>query len=89
MADFFPKAARVMSEEWFMLLSKLAYLRYNFRHFRAARLPPWADEDAVFTERVEHITELLHQLNEEGQEGEHVQLLFARFQSATRDPYLI
>ena len=57
--DMMPLATRVRSVAWFNLLSKVAFLRYNYRHFHAKRLPKWSDRDALLAERLETLSEIV------------------------------
>ena len=48
----FPQEARRMSLSWFNLLAKLAYFRYNYRHFHCTTSPVWTEEDSLLAERL-------------------------------------
>ena len=43
----FPPQTTGMSEDWFVFLSRLAFLRINFVHFNGPSLPGWAQHDAL------------------------------------------
>ena len=49
----FPTEVRHMSLQWFNLLAKLTYFRYNYRHFHAKAMPSWTDMDSLLAERIE------------------------------------
>ena len=44
-----------MSLPWFNLLAKLAYFRYNYRHFHCKSSPAWTEEDSLLAERLDDI----------------------------------
>ena len=48
----FPPETRRMSLSWFDLLAKLAYFRYNYRHFHCKTSPVWTEEDSLLAERL-------------------------------------
>ena len=56
-----------MALPWFRLLSSLAFLRVNYRHFNGTFLPPWAQGDALPAERLDEMTSLITMMA--GQEG--------------------
>ena len=60
--DFFPKASRRMCLEWFELLARLSYMRFNYRHFNHSVLPTFTDGDALLTERIENLIILTREL---------------------------
>ena len=64
--DMFPDQARNISPEWFALCSKVAFLRFNYRHFHAGRSPPWCDGDPLMAERLDHLAAQLRLMADEG-----------------------
>ena len=50
-----PREAKRMSPSWFNLLAKLAYFRYNYRHFHCKSSPAWTEEDSLLAERLDDI----------------------------------
>ena len=61
--SFYPGASRRMSMEWWLLLMKVCYMRYNYRHFNHATLPSWSEGDVLLSERMDalvSITRALH-----------------------------
>ena len=53
--EMFPRAARRMSREWLDILSVLALLGYNYRHFHHRLFPKWTENDSLMAERVENL----------------------------------
>ena len=53
--EMLPDAARLMSSDWFDVLSALIFLRYNYRHFHQRLLPSWSESDALLAERIENL----------------------------------
>jgi hypothetical protein len=51
-----------MSPRVFMRISKITFLRYNYRHFHAKLLPAWAEEDALLAQRVENVLRMMRAL---------------------------
>ena len=88
LADFFPQSARIMGHQWFMLLSRLAFLRFNFRHFRSGKLPTWSERDALLAERLENVSDLMQRLSADASLDAVVGLLFQGFQRALTDDYV-
>ncbi|CAK0847656.1 unnamed protein product [Prorocentrum cordatum] len=64
--DMFPDQARNVSPEWFALCSKVAFLRFNYRHFHAGRSPPWCDGDPLMAERLDRLAAQLRPMADEG-----------------------
>eukprot|EP00435_Cladocopium_sp_Y103_P075461 s20_g58.t1 len=56
--NFFAKEATNISEPWWVFVSNLAFLRFNYRHFHKQGLPAWAREDTLVFEQVESIMKL-------------------------------
>ena len=75
MKDMFPRSSRGMSLAWFNVVAKLAYLRFNYRHFNHNNLPLWTEADSLLAERIENLVLLTKalRLTDETQE------LFAAF----------
>ena len=65
MKDMLPNAARLVSLEWFQMLSKLAFMRYNYRHFHHRLLPSWAESDALIAERLDNICQAARAMHDE------------------------
>ena len=65
MKEMLPDAARLLSLEWFETLSKLAFMRYNYRHFHHRLLPSWAESDSLIAERLDNICQAARALNDE------------------------
>ena len=42
-----------MSLQWWTLLMKVCYMRYNYRHFNHATLPSWTEGDVLLSERMD------------------------------------
>ena len=53
--EMLPPTSRTVSPRWFSLLSKLAFLRFNFRHWHQNFCPTWTESDALLAERVENL----------------------------------
>ncbi|CAK0788185.1 unnamed protein product, partial [Prorocentrum cordatum] len=53
-----PRGARTVSLRWFNVLGQLAFLQFNYRHYGAGRLPPWAERDALLAQRLEAVVML-------------------------------
>jgi len=63
LTSFYPPAARRMDKTWWLLLMKVCYMRYNYRHFNHSTLPTWTEGDALLSERMDalaSITRALH-----------------------------
>ena len=60
--DFFPKASRRMSLQWWNLLARLSYMRFNYRHFNHSVLPTFTDGDALLAERIENLVALTREM---------------------------
>ena len=65
MKEMFPDAARLVSLEWFEMLSKLAFMRYNYRHFHHLLLPSWTETDSLIAERLDNICEAARAMHDE------------------------
>ena len=65
MKDMLPNAARLVSLEWFEMLSKLAFMRYNYRHFHHRLLPSWAESDSLIAERLDNICQAARAMHDE------------------------
>ena len=63
--DMLPNAARMVSLEWFEMLSKLAFMRYNYRHFHHRLLPSWAESDSLIAERLDNICQAARAMHDE------------------------
>lgn len=66
--DMFPDQARNISPEWFALCSKVAFLRFNYRHFHAGQCPGWCHDDPLLAERVDHLAAQLRLMADQGLE---------------------
>ena len=51
----FPSVARSLGADWFKLLAKIAYFRYNYRHFHCHSSPAWTEQDSLVAERLDDI----------------------------------
>ena len=69
-----------MSERYFKMVSQILFLRHNLRHFAGGYLPPWAREDSLLAQRLDHIAATARALAEN---GTVVDLLFEAFQENT------
>ena len=56
----FPKKSQHMSLAWFNLLAKLAYFRFNYRHFHGQSSPAWTEDDSLLAERLGDIRAVLY-----------------------------
>ena len=65
MKDMLPTAARLVPLEWFEMLSKLAFMRYNYRHFHHRLLPSWAESDSLIAERLDNICQAARAMHDE------------------------
>jgi hypothetical protein len=65
MKEMLPDAARLVSLEWFEMLSKLAFMRYNYRHFHHRLLPSWAESDSLIAERLDNICQAARAMHDE------------------------
>ena len=65
MLDLFPRSARLISLEWFSLLSALSFLRDNYRHLHAALLPNWTEADSLLSERIDNLAAAARVLSED------------------------
>ncbi|CAK0816375.1 unnamed protein product [Prorocentrum cordatum] len=73
-----PRGARTVSLRWFNVLSQLAFLRFNYRHYGTGCLPPWAVRDALLAQRLEAVVMLGVELEDD--DGlDHLKHLFAPF----------
>ena len=54
-----------MTLGWWTLLSKLAYFRYNYRHFNGSSLPTWCRGDSLLAQRVDALVSLARALSAE------------------------
>ena len=64
MQEMFPDAARDVSMEWYRMLAKLSFLRYNFKlHHKL--LPTWCERDALLAEKLENMCVAARAMREE------------------------
>lgn len=75
--EMLPEPSRCMSERYFRLVSQILFLRHNLRHFAGGYLPPWAREDSLLSQRLDHIAASARTLAES---GTVLDLLFQPFQ---------
>ena len=75
--EMLPDGARSMAEAWFHMLSMVAFLRHNIRHFRCGSLPSWCGGDSLLAQRLDGLAACLTALEEGG--GDHLQPLFEPF----------
>ena len=69
-----------MSLRWFNVLSQLAFLRFNYRHYGTGCLPAWAERDSLLAQRLETVVMLGVELDEtEGASLDHLRHLLAPF----------
>ena len=61
----FPAQARSMSEDWFVFLSHLAFLRVNYLHFNGPSLPGWAKHDALLKESSDALLHIATSFNQD------------------------
>ena len=55
LSSMFPDGSRCITLEWFTLLSNLAFLRFNYRHFHTGLLASWTEGDSLMSERLENL----------------------------------
>ena len=48
-----PAQARCLTLPWFMVLSRIAFLRHTYRHCNASYLPAWTRGDSLLSERID------------------------------------
>ncbi|CAK0817381.1 unnamed protein product, partial [Prorocentrum cordatum] len=73
-----PRGARALSLRWFNVLSQLAFLWFNYRHYGTGCLPPRAERDALLAQRLEAVVTLGVELEDD--DGlEHLKHVFAPF----------
>ena len=77
MLEMMPSASRCMSERFFKLISQIIFVRHNLRHYSGGYLPPWAREDSLLAQRLEHIAMTARALAESGTVAD---LIFEPFQ---------
>ena len=56
--SFYPAAARRVSRDWWELLMKVCYMRFNRRHFNRATLPTWTAGDVLLAERMDALASI-------------------------------
>lgn len=78
--EMLPGPSRCMSERYFKMVTQILFLRHNLRHFAGGYLPPWAREDSLLAQRLDHIAATARALAEN---GTVVDLLFQSFQENT------
>ena len=74
--EMIPDGARVVSIDWFTMLAKLCFLRFNYRHFHMRLMPTWTENDSRLCERVENLASVLNLLGDDSVEAG---LLFGPF----------
>ena len=75
-----PRSARTLSLRWFNMLSQLAFLRFNYRHYSSCGLPPWAEQDSLLAQRLESAAMFAAALDDtSGTSLDHLKPLFAPF----------
>ena len=52
----FPTEATQLRMDWFNFLARIAYFRYNDRHFYCQSGPAWTEHDSLVGERLEDIS---------------------------------
>ena len=77
LVNMFPKSARVISLPWFTLLSNVAFMRFNFRHFHKALTADWTEGDSLLSERMENLAAATRAMQED---DESLSELFDPFQ---------
>ena len=77
LVSMFPKSARVISLSWFTLLSNVAFMRFNFRHFHRALTANWTEGDSLLSERMENLAAATRAMQED---DESLSELFDPFQ---------
>ena len=85
--SFYPPAARRMDRTWWLLLMKVCYMRYNYRHFNHSTLPTWTEGDALLSERMDALASITRALHNAagGGDDECIRALQDSFaQAATR-----
>ena len=74
-----PPSARVISPQWFRVLSLLMFVRYNFNHFRVSH-PGLVDADPLMAQRLETMEMLLQAIgNDDDTSLNHLSPLFELF----------
>ena len=53
MKSMLPQGAQRISPEWFEIVSMIAFLRHNYKHFSADSLPSWCRRDSLLAQRIE------------------------------------
>ena len=81
--DMFPAGARTVTPAWFKMCSAIAFLRYNYRHVHADRLPTWSHGDAILAERLQDLAMIMPRL---ASDNDSVALLSRPFQPAEHTP---
>ena len=79
--DMLPRGARRVSLRWFRVLSKICFLRYNYRLFNDRRsAPPWTEGGALVAEEVGHLALLVQAASERNTaQTTHLEPLFHAF----------
>ena len=52
----FPTEATQLGMDWLNFLARIAYFRYNDRHFYCQSGPAWTEQDSLVGERLEDIS---------------------------------
>lgn len=66
-----PSEARCVSQRWFQILSRLAFLRHNIRHYQAGSTAPWADGDPLLSQRIQFFEDCARLLQQTGDQNWH------------------
>ena len=87
--DMLPRGARTVSPGWFHVVSMLAFLRYNFRHYTSRNLPAWAENDSLMAQRVEALAMFAKAATDEpGVDLGHLGVMFEPFTTPASSPVL-
>ena len=77
--DMLPRGARDMSPRWFRLLSMVAFLRFNYRHFNVGSAPGWTERDSLLAQRIESLAVFAKLLQDAEAGREHLGMIFDPF----------
>ena len=71
-----PAPVRSVTPRWWKLLSQIAFLKHNFRHYNSGFLPTWCRNDSLLAERIDSLGVMVSSLA-----GEHssADLIFEAF----------
>lgn len=62
LTEMLPQGARSASLRWFTLLSQIACLLHNYRHYNSSFLPAWCRNDSLLSQRIDSLAALVRTL---------------------------